>query len=81
MRAVVEAAGIHDILSKSYGSNNPINVVKAAFKGLSELRSPEEQAAARGKSVQEMGMRGARVETASTIGASASEDGDHGDTA
>lgn len=81
VRAVVEAAGIHDILSKSYGSNNPINVVKAAFKGLSELRSPEEQAAARGKSVQEMGMRGARVETASTIGAPTAEDGDHGDTA
>ena len=81
VRAVVEAAGIHDILSKSYGSNNPINVVKAAFKGLSELRSPEEQAAARGKSVQEMGMRGARVEMASTIGAPTAEDGDHDDTA
>ena len=43
-RPVIEAAGIKDILSKSYGSNNPVNVVKAAFQALSELTSLEEQA-------------------------------------
>jgi small subunit ribosomal protein S5 len=54
VRAVVEAAGIRDILSKNYGSNNPVNVVKAAMKGLQELRAPEEQAEARGKPVEEI---------------------------
>src|SRR5436305_4021054 len=42
VRAVVEAAGIRDILSKNFGSNNPVNVVKAAMKGLQELRAPED---------------------------------------
>lgn len=54
VRAVVEAAGIHDILSKSYGSNNAINVVKAAIKGLQELRSPADEAANRGLSVEQL---------------------------
>lgn len=49
VRAVVESAGIHDILSKSLGSNNPVNVVKAAMKGLHSLRSREESLRARGK--------------------------------
>lgn len=54
VRAVVEAAGIRDILSKNYGSNNPINVVKATMKGLEELHSLEDEAAARGRSVEEL---------------------------
>jgi ribosomal protein S5 len=58
---VVEAAGIHDILSKNHGSNNQINVVKAAIKALQALRSPEEQAAARGKTLEELGL--VRTET------------------
>ncbi|MGI8968382.1 MAG: 30S ribosomal protein S5 [Chloroflexota bacterium] len=53
VRAVVEAAGIRDILSKNHGSNNQINVVKAALKGLQTLRTADEQAAARGKSVED----------------------------
>jgi small subunit ribosomal protein S5 len=53
VRAVVEAAGIRDILSKNYGSNNSVNVVKAAMKGLELLRSPEDQLRGRGKSIDE----------------------------
>jgi small subunit ribosomal protein S5 len=47
-RAVFEAAGIHNILAKCLGSNNPHNVVKAAFAGLKILKSPEEISARRG---------------------------------
>jgi len=47
-RAVFESAGIHNILAKCLGSNNPHNVIKAAFAGLRSLRSPEDLAARRG---------------------------------
>ena len=51
MRAVLELAGIHDILSKSLGSQNPINLVKATIAGLQDLRTPEEVAVLRDLSV------------------------------
>ncbi|HSV86374.1 MAG TPA: 30S ribosomal protein S5 [Levilinea sp.] len=54
VRAVLEAAGVHDILTKSLGSANVLNVVKATFDALGQLKSPEEQAAMRGKPVQEL---------------------------
>lgn len=54
MRAVLEVAGVHDVLAKSYGSTNPVNVIRATFKGLKEMRSPENVADKRGKTVEEI---------------------------
>ena len=54
MRAVFECAGVRNVLAKSYGSRNPINVVQATIKGLSGIRSPEQIAAKRGKKVAEI---------------------------
>ncbi len=54
VRAVLEAAGVHDILTKSLGSANVLNVVKATFKAMEQLKSPQEEAARRGKPVQEL---------------------------
>ena len=54
VRAVMEAAGIKDIRSKCLRSNNPQNVVAATFEGLKSLKTPEEVARIRGKSVEEI---------------------------
>jgi small subunit ribosomal protein S5 len=54
VRAVLEAAGIKNIRTKSIGSNNPINMVKAALNGLSQLRTAEQVAKMRGKTVEEI---------------------------
>ena len=54
VRAVIEAVGIKNIRTKSIGSSNPVNMVKATLDGLSKLRTMEEVAALRGKTVEEL---------------------------
>jgi small subunit ribosomal protein S5 len=54
MRAVFDVVGVHNVLAKCIGTNNPINVVRATIKGLANMASPESVAAKRGKSVQEI---------------------------
>ena len=54
MRAVLEIAGVQNVLAKCYGSTNPVNVVRATFKALQNMKSPEEVAAKRGKTAEEI---------------------------
>jgi len=54
MRAVLEIAGVHNVLAKCYGSTNPANVVRATYKGLRDMQNPESVAAKRGKTVEEI---------------------------
>ncbi len=54
MRAVFEVVGVHNVLAKCIGTNNPINVVRATINGLVEMNSPDHIAAKRGKSVKEI---------------------------
>mgnify|MGYP001188986960 FL=1 len=57
VRAILEAAGVTDVLTKSLGTNNPINVVRATMAGLEELVTAEQVAAERGITVEELGVR------------------------
>ena len=59
MRAVLEAAGVRDVLTKSLGSNNPINVVRATMHGLTHLVTIEQAAEERGIPVESFGGRSA----------------------
>ena len=67
VRAVLELAGIHDILSKSLGSQNPINLVKATVAGLQGLRTPEEVAELRGLSINTVLGLGGEKQAAETL--------------
>ena len=72
VRAVLELAGIHDILSKSLGTQNPINLVKATVAGLQSLRTPEEVAQLRGLSIdQVLGLGGDKAAAETLEGAPA----------
>ncbi len=54
MRAVFEVVGVHNVLAKCIGTNNPINVVRATIKGLTEMRNAEQMAAKRGLTVEQI---------------------------
>ena len=54
MRAVFEALGVHDVVAKALGSNNPHNMIRATFEALKEIQSPKQIAARRGKKVGEI---------------------------
>jgi small subunit ribosomal protein S5 len=54
MRAVFEAVGVRNVLAKSYGSRNPINVVRATMDALTRVPAPEKIAAKRGKTIAEI---------------------------
>ena len=54
MRTILELAGVQNVLAKCYGSTNPVNVVQATYKGLRDMRSPDEVAAKRGKELGEL---------------------------
>jgi small subunit ribosomal protein S5 len=62
VRAVLELGGIRDILAKSLGTTNPINMLKATVQGLQHLRRPEDVAAARGLTVSQVLPVGAKAE-------------------
>jgi small subunit ribosomal protein S5 len=82
VRAVLELAGIHDILSKSLGTQNPINLVKATIQGLRELRTPSEVADLRGLSIAKvLGLTEQPTDGAAEAGDAAAGDAAAGDAA
>jgi small subunit ribosomal protein S5 len=66
MRAVLELGGVRDILAKSLGTTNPINMLKATVQGLQQLRRPEEVAETRGLTVRQVLPVGAKTKAEET---------------
>jgi small subunit ribosomal protein S5 len=82
VRAVLELAGIHDILSKSLGTQNPINLVKATVAGLRGLRTPEEVAKLRGLTInQVLGLGGGEAANGTVESGALAVDGSAAETA
>jgi small subunit ribosomal protein S5 len=81
VRAVLELAGIHDILSKSLGSQNPINLVKATMAGLESLRTPDEVAEIRGLSINQVLGLHPEDRDGATLSAESAESAESGDEA
>jgi small subunit ribosomal protein S5 len=82
VRAVLELAGIHDILSKSLGTQNPINLVKATVAGLRGLRTPEEVAKLRGLTInQVLGLGGGEAANGTVESGAPAVDGSAAETA
>lgn len=79
VRAVLELAGIHDILSKSLGTQNPINLLKATVAGLRDLRLPEEVAEVRGLSIAEVLGLDPNARAAETLDGAPLEDAESSD--
>jgi len=75
MRAVFEAMGVHDVVTKSIGTSNPHNMIKATFKALANSTSPRSVAARRGKKVSEIVARRGGVSSASATVAKEQADG------
>ena len=79
VRAILEAAGVRDVLAKSLGSANPINTAWATIKALQSLKTPEEVAEMRGVELRQMSVRRQLSATAAPAAATASADGEAGE--
>ena len=74
MRAVFESLGVHDVVTKSVGTNNPYNMIRATFEALTDQSSPKSVAQRRGKKIADLlGRGGASVDEADAVAASISE--------
>lgn len=81
VRAVLEAAGVKDVLTKAIGSNNKVNVVKATFQALGQLRSIEQEARRRDMTPEELRRRLSRRRQPAAAAVQAQDDGGNGGTA
>ena len=81
VRAVLEAAGVKDVLTKAIGSNNKVNVVKATFQALTQLRSIEQEARRRDMTPEELRRRISRRRAPAAVATNPLDEGDRGEAA